>query len=104
MDYNVFLQMGGGSSQMIMLVLVIGVFYFFMIRPQMKKQKEESKFRSTIEKGDKVVTVGGIHGKVISTQDTTVMLEVDSGRMKIEKNAISKEYSKSGDKKTEEKK
>lgn len=104
MDYNIFLQLGGGSSQMIMLVLIIGVFYFFVIRPQSKKQKEESKFRSTIEKGDKIVTVGGIHGKVISVQDTTIMLEVDSGRMKVEKNAISKDYSKVSEKKAEEKK
>ena len=64
--------MGEGGSQIIMLVLILGVFYFFMIRPQMKKQKELKKFREGLAAGDKVVTIGGIHGKILEVNDTNV--------------------------------
>ncbi len=71
------------------LVLIIVVFYFFMIRPQMKKQKDLRKFRETVKNGDKVLTIGGIHGKVIEVSDSTVVLEVENKmRLKVEKSAI----------------
>ena len=63
--------------------------YFFMIRPQMKRQKEAKNFRDEISKGDKVVTIGGVHGKVISVSDLTVMLELESGKVRVDKTAVS---------------
>jgi preprotein translocase subunit YajC len=82
--------MGEGGSQLIVLVLVIGVFYFFMIRPQMKKQKELKKFREGLAQGDKVVTIGGIHGKILEVGDTNVLLNCEGGtKLRIEKSAIS---------------
>ncbi len=70
---------GTGSSQLIMLVLIFAVFYLFMIRPQMKKQKEVKKFREALKVGDKVVSAGGIHGKVKDIKDQTVVVEVSEG-------------------------
>ena len=72
-------QAGAGASQIIMLVLIFGVFYFFMIRPQMKKQKEVKKFRDALKAGDKVVSAGGIHGKVKEIKDYTVVVEIAEG-------------------------
>ena len=73
-------------------VLFLGMFiimYFFMIRPQMKRQREAKEFREAINKGDKVVTIGGVHGKIISISDLTVLLEVESGKLRVSKSAIS---------------
>lgn len=86
-------QPGQGSSfQFIFLIAIVAVFYFFMIRPQMKKQKEQSKFRENIQKGDKVITIGGIHGKILEISDKTFIIEVEGGnRLKIEKTAVSLE-------------
>lgn len=82
--------MGEGGSQLIMLVLIIGVFYFFMIRPQMKKQKELKKFREGLAQGDKVVTIGGIHGKILEVGDTNILLSCEGGsKLRIEKSAVS---------------
>jgi preprotein translocase subunit YajC len=82
--------MGGGSSQIIMLLLILGVFYFFMIRPQMKKQKELKKFRENLTVGDKVITIGGIHGKILEVNDTNVLLSCEGGsKIRIEKSALS---------------
>jgi preprotein translocase subunit YajC len=76
------------------IILIIVVFYFFMIRPQMKKQKDQNKFRQELQKGDKIVTIAGIHGKLVEIQDTTFTMEVEGGmRMKIEKSAVSMENS-----------
>jgi len=61
---------------MLPLLLIIVVFYFFMIRPQMKRQKEIRKFRESLAKGDKVVTTGGIYGKIAEVKETTIILEV----------------------------
>lgn len=81
-----------GWGSMIFLLLIFIVFWFFMIRPQIKKQKAQQKFRDAITKGDKIVTIGGIHGKVIEVQDNTFIIEVEGqNRLKIEKNAVSME-------------
>jgi len=80
-----------GSSWMsfLPLILIIVVFYFFFIRPQMKKSKDQKKFRESIQKGQKVLTIGGIHGKIVEMQETTVTLEVENGvRFRLEKSAI----------------
>ena len=93
---------GGGLSSLILFGGIAIVFYFFMIRPQQKKQKEQKKFIDDITRGANVVTIGGIHGKVLSTDDTTVMLEVDKGvKMKINKSAISLDSSKLVEEKSE---
>ena len=78
-------------STFIMLGLMMVVFYFFMIRPQMKKAKDEKKFRSELTKGQKIVTIGGIHGKIVDLKENTVSIEVDNSgnKLKIERSAIS---------------
>ncbi len=71
---------GGGFGGIFMIVVLIAIFYFFMIRPQSKKQKEMKKFREGLKSGDKVVTAGGIHGRVREIkQNGTVLLEVSEG-------------------------
>ncbi|GAA4398185.1 preprotein translocase subunit YajC [Nibrella viscosa] len=83
MIYNVLLWAG-----------IIGVFYFFMIRPQQKKQKEQKSFVENLKKGDSVVTIGGMHGRIAAIEGTTVTLEVDRGvKLTFEKTAISREAS-----------
>lgn len=81
------------ESQLIMILLMVGVFYFFMIRPQMKKQKELKKFREGLAQGDKVVTIGGIHGKILEVTDTTVLLSSEGTKLRFEKSAISQTVS-----------
>ena len=85
-----------GNSSMLANILLWGgiilVFYFFMIRPQQKKQKDQKTFVDNLKKGDSVVTIGGLHGRVASVSDTTVVLEVDRGvKMTFEKASISRE-------------
>ena len=70
---------GQGLSSMIMIVALIAIFYFFMIRPQQKRQKEIRKFREGIKVGDKVITAGGIYGKVRNINDTTFQIEIADG-------------------------
>ena len=88
---TILLQAEGQSSwtMPLMLAAVFAVMYFFMIRPQMKRQKEAKTFRDGISKGDKIVTIGGVHGKVISVSDLTVMVELESGKVRVDKTAIS---------------
>lgn len=82
-------QQGGGYSSIIMIVLIFVVFWLFFIRPQNKKQKEEQKFREALQKGDKVVTTGGIHGKIEEVKETTLIISVDSNvKIEIEKSAV----------------
>ncbi|MBW7892281.1 MAG: preprotein translocase subunit YajC [Chitinophagaceae bacterium] len=96
--YLVLLQSGGGNAQamqMIMLVGIIAVFYFFMIRPQTKKAKEAKNFQNSLQRGDRIVTIAGIHGKIEKIEDNTIQLEVSPGSyLKIEKSAVSMEWSK----------
>lgn len=76
-------------NNVVMVVLMVVVFYFFMIRPQMKKQKELKKFREGLSVGDKIVTIGGVHGKILEVAESTILIGVDSGKMRIDKSAIS---------------
>lgn len=90
---------GAGGSGIMGQVFLIGaiilIMYFFMIRPQQKKQKDAKTFLESIKKGDQVVTIGGIHGKVYAIEGETVLLELDKGlKIKVEKSAISAEFSK----------
>jgi preprotein translocase subunit YajC len=83
----------GGIGSFLPIILIIVVFYFFMIRPQLKKSKEQKKFREGLAKGDKVVTIGGVHAKIAEVQETTVLIEVGEGmKLKVEKSAISAEF------------
>jgi len=78
-----------GWWSFIPLLLIVVVFYLFFIRPQMKRSKDQKKFRSSLQKGQKVITVGGIHGKIVELQETTVTIEVENQvRLKVEKSAI----------------
>jgi preprotein translocase subunit YajC len=86
---------GGGSSFLILMVGMLVVFYFFIIRPQQKKQKDQKKFINEVKKGDSIITIGGIHGKVFEVGEDTFILEVEKGgKMKLEKSSISLEASK----------
>ena len=83
-------QQGGSWSGLLMIALIFVVFWLFFIRPQNKKQKEEQRFREALQKGDDVVTIGGIHGKVVEVKPTTVMISIDSNvKIEVEKSAIS---------------
>lgn len=79
----------GGFGSIIMIVALIAVFYFFMIRPQQKQRKQIQKFRDGLKVGDKVITAGGIHGKIRNVNDTTLQLEIADGvKIIIEKNSV----------------
>lgn len=77
------------GQNFILVVLMIVIFYFFMIRPQQKKQKELKKFREALAVGDKVVTIGGIHGKVVSVDESTILIATESGKLRLDKSAVS---------------
>ncbi|GGH20105.1 preprotein translocase subunit YajC [Mucilaginibacter phyllosphaerae] len=93
---TVLLQAGGmGIQQLIMFGLIAVVFYFFMIRPQVKKQKDQKKYVEELKKGDKIVTTAGIHGKIYEVADTTFLVETEGGgRIRFDKSAVSLEASK----------
>ncbi|MGE0770679.1 MAG: preprotein translocase subunit YajC [Cyclobacteriaceae bacterium] len=94
MTYAILLQaqQSSGLGQILIFVAIIGVFYFFMIRPQQKKAKEQKKFTEEVKKGDYVVTIGGIHGRIAEIEGDTIILEVErGGRIKLSKSAISME-------------
>ena len=83
--------MGDGSLMNILFIgLMFFVFYFFMILPQMKKQKELKKFRDGLAKGDHVVSIGGIHGKVLELTDTTVLIESEKTKIRLDKSLLIK--------------
>ena len=91
---NILLQVAKGGSpidwrQIAPLVLIVVVFYFFFIRPQMKRSKDQKKFKESLQKGMKIITIGGIHGRIVEIQDTTVTIEVENSvRLRIEKSAV----------------
>lgn len=87
---------GGGYTQIIFFVGIALVFYLFMIRPQQKKQKDQKKFTEEIQKGDQVITIGGMHGKVYSVEDDKIVLDIDGKGTKVtfNKSAISLEATK----------
>lgn len=83
-------------EQIVMLVLILVVFYFFMIRPQMKKQKELKNFRESMSTGDKVVTIGGVHGKILEISDSTVLISSEGTKIRLDKSAISSSFEEAG--------
>jgi preprotein translocase subunit YajC len=83
-------------NQFAPLILIFAVAYFFMIRPQVKRQKEEKKFITALKRGDKVVTKSGLHGKIadINESDNTIVIETSAGKLKFESSSVSHELSK----------
>lgn len=80
---------GSGMMSILMIVVLILIFYFFMIRPQSKKQKEIRKFREGLQAGDKVITAGGIFGKIKEVKDTYIILEIaDNVKIRIDKGSV----------------
>lgn len=99
-NYLLMAQPAQGGSQpnpllsFLPFILIIVVFYFFMIRPQMKRQKEVAAFRNSLQKGDKVVTTGGIYGKILEIKDNYILLQIDENvKIRVDKNAIVKDSS-----------
>ncbi|CAD7809132.1 hypothetical protein CHRY9390_01947 [Chryseobacterium aquaeductus] len=93
---NIFLQAapaGGNSPMMLIMMGVMFVgFYFLMIRPQMKKQKQEKKFQDELKVGSRVVLTSGLHGRIAQIQEDGIVIETLSGKLKFEKAAISREF------------
>jgi preprotein translocase subunit YajC len=91
-------QGGGGifsNPMTIAFPLILVVMYFFMIRPQQKKAKDQQNFKDTIDKGQKIVTIGGIHGRILEVKDKTFVIEAGNGiKLEIEKTAISMDLTK----------
>lgn len=86
---------GGGVTNIIFFGLIIVVFYFFMIRPQTQKAKKEKEFKEGLKKGDRIVTIGGVHGKIVDVAEKTFVIEVADGvKVKVEKTAISMDVTK----------
>ena len=86
----ILLQSASGTSSLIMFGLIFAVMYFFMIRPQIKKQKQEREYRSALKTGDSVVTIGGIYGKVTDVKEDAIVIEVHGGtKLKVAKTAVS---------------
>ena len=86
----IFLQAQSGTASLIMFGLIFAVMYFFMIRPQIKKQKAENQYRAKLRMGDKIITIGGIHGKIIELGNSSVVIEVHGGtKIKVLKSAVS---------------
>jgi preprotein translocase subunit YajC len=92
MTLTVILQAGGGNmlGTLVPMVLIMVVFYFFMIRPQVKKAKDHKKLIADLKKGDKIVTTAGIHGRIVDLNETTFLIEVEGGtKIRFDKSAIS---------------
>ncbi|HCW08485.1 MAG TPA: preprotein translocase subunit YajC [Cytophagales bacterium] len=99
--YSILLQgQQNNWSFPLMMVLMFGILYFFMIRPQQKKAKDQKKFTEEIKKGDYVVTIGGVHGRIAEMEDDTIIVEVERGaRIRFSKSAVSMESTKAAAKK-----
>jgi preprotein translocase subunit YajC len=97
LSFIILMPTGSNQSPIpsfIFLLLIIVVFYMFMIRPQMKRQKELKTYRESLQKGDKIITTGGIYGKITDVKDTTVTVEIaDKVLVKIDKSAVLKDTS-----------
>jgi preprotein translocase subunit YajC len=99
--YSILLQAQQNNwSFPLMMVAMFAILYFFMIRPQQKKQKDQKKFTEEIKKGDYVVTIGGVHGRIAEIEDDTIIVEVERGaRIRFSKSAVSMESTKAANNK-----
>lgn len=91
---TIFLQQAGSNTSMTMIMMgvMLVFFYFVMIRPQMRKQKQEKKFQEELKVGSRVVLTSGLHGRIAQIQEDGIVIETLSGKLKFEKAAISREY------------
>ena len=90
------LQAFSGLAQLFFPVAILAVFYFFLIRPEQNKKKKQSNFINNLKKGQKVVTVGGVHGKIVNIEKTVVTLDVDRGtKIQVDRNSVSLEMTNS---------
>ena len=93
---TIFLQAAAGEGTMMPTLVMMGLmfvgFYFLMIRPQMKKSKQEKNFQSELKVGSRIVTTSGMHGRIAQIQEDGVVIETLSGKLKFEKAAISREF------------
>ncbi|MCC2589718.1 preprotein translocase subunit YajC [Chryseobacterium sp. MFBS3-17] len=92
---SIFLQAqpeGGGMTMLMMMGLMFVGFYFLMIRPQMRKQKQEKNFQESLKVGQRVVTTSGMHGRIAQIAEDGIVIETLSGKLKFEKSAISRDY------------
>ncbi len=98
MNFNYILLQAGGAGlvpNLIFIGAIIIVFYFFMLRPQQKKQKDQKSFRENLKVGDKIVTIGGVHGKIVELDGDLVIIDIDRGvKVTFEKTSISDELTK----------
>ena len=98
MFFNFILLQAGGAGlvpNLIFIGVIIVIFYFFMLRPQQKKQKDQKQFRENLKVGDKIITIGGVHGKIVELNAETVTIDIDRGvKVTFEKTSISDELSK----------
>lgn len=89
---SILLQVPGDQSQwqgILMMVVVVAIFYFFMIRPQQKRQKQIQKAREALQVGDKIITSGGIYGKIKEINDTNMLIEIADGvRVRVDKTSV----------------
>jgi len=92
--FNVLLQAApeggpGGYTGILMIVAMVAIFYFFMIRPQQRRQKEIQRSREAMKTGDKVIVAGGIHGRIKEIADTTMLVEISDGvRIRVDKGSV----------------
>ena len=88
--------MGEGIGSFLPIILMFVVVYFFMIAPQMKRQKQEKKFAAELKKGDKIITKSGMHGKIVDLNDSdnSCVIETMAGKIKFDRSSISLEMSK----------
>ncbi|SEG03420.1 preprotein translocase subunit YajC [Halpernia humi] len=90
---TIFLQAGGGLQSLLLpLIAMVAGFYLFILRPQMKKQKQEKTFQETIKVGSRVVMTSGIQGRIAQVMEDGVIIETMAGKIKFEKAAISREF------------
>jgi len=99
---SIFLQTtnSGGIASFLPFILIMVVIYFFMIRPQINRQKAEEDFQNKLQKGNKVITIGGIHGKIVNIKESKIILEIsEKTQIVIDRQSISREKSKKENKK-----
>ena len=87
---------GGKSNYMsiVLMVALVAIFYLFFIRPSVKKQKEQKKYQESLGEGSKIVTIGGIHGKIVKVEERTFVIETEGSKIRIEKSAVNAEVAK----------
>ena len=90
------LQTSSGLAQLFFPIAILVVFYFFLIRPEQNKKKKQSDFVNNLKKGQRIVTVGGVHGKIVNIEKTVVTLDVDRGtKIQVDRNSVSLEMTNS---------